>query len=376
MTKIKKIDVYLAVANRPPAHGQEDDHGPVIHTMSIDAEKYCLIGCVMTTVDGTQGFGYGWSIGDRRGRLIAAAVKETAGLMLGQDALRTEQAWDRFWRFSNFLGHSGLAMMGMSILDMAMWDIRCRSQELPLWIALGGHKEEADTYSNGIGALMRTQRPSVTQLTEAALQVASTGHRTVKTWVVDQEQMDTLRGAIAQTEKYLQWAIDVVQLWDVGTAIRAIRSMEDLSLVWVEDPVPYDDLPGLAQISSSVSTPICSGENAYYTYEPRRLIDETNIRYIAVDLMRCGGISGWQRIAAIAEGRGVQLVSHTYPQVATHLVCGTRNAAFVEHYPLYDGWVGPPIRVADGKVAAPATPGIGIEFSESVLADADKEAVA
>jgi L-alanine-DL-glutamate epimerase-like enolase superfamily enzyme len=91
--------------------------------------------------------------------------------------------------------------------------------------------------------------------------------------------------------------------------------------------------------------------------------------------MRCGGITGWRKIAASAEGKAVEIVSHTYPQVAVHLVCGTSNAAFVEDYPLFDDIVGAPLLASGGVVTPSTEPGIGVDFASSTLAEGMHEQI-
>jgi mandelate racemase len=129
---------------------------------------------------------------------------------------------------------------------------------------------------------------------------------------------------------------------------------------------PYDNLDDMARVTSAVRVPICSGENAYYLSEARTLAEGTNISFLSLDLMRCGGITGWRKISASVEGSPVRIVSHTYPQLASQLVCGTVNASHVEDYPLFDGLVGEPIVVKDGLTLAGMAPGIGVAFSDEV----------
>lgn len=363
--KITNIEVTLVVDEIP----SPPRVGNVAATLQVDGGANCTVACRVMTDEGLIGESYGWAFGPRRGRVIAGVVKEICGLAVGEDPLRIGQIWQKFWAFSNFVGHSGLAIIGMSVLDMALWDIKAKSVGLPLWRLLGGDRESAPAYSSHLA--MYYGRPDVTidDLVAAAGKVIDAGHRTVKVWAARPDDLEVVRTLKSSFDPSIDWAVDVVQTWDVSTALSAMERFQDLELLWLEDPVPYDDYVGMARVAARSATPICTGENLYYIYEAQRVLDETEVKYLSLDLMRCGGVSGWQLIANAARTKsGVKIVSHTYPQLAVHLVCGTANAAFVEDYPVYDGIVGDAITVLDGVVNAPTEPGTGISLAPDALA--------
>jgi L-alanine-DL-glutamate epimerase-like enolase superfamily enzyme len=344
-------------------------------TLQVDGGVNCTIACQIRTDDGLAGWGYGWAYGARRGRLIATAVKEVASLAIGADPLHIEEIWGRFWAFSNFLGHSGLSITGMSVLDMALWDIKAKFCNLPLWLLLGGHKERAPAYSSHLSRFYGQADVDQAEIVAAARGLIDRGHTMLKVWVTTPADLEAVRDLVDRFDSRIRWAVDVVQMWDAPTTLRAADRYRDLPLEWIEDPVPYDDWPGLAEVSRRSPIPICTGENSYYLHEADRLLRETRIRYLSLDLMRCGGISGWQKIAALAQSRHVDVVSHTYPQVAVHLICATPNGALVEDYPVYDGIVGDAIEVVDGSVVAPTEPGIGLTMDEDRLSRGLREEV-
>lgn len=349
--------------------------GELVPTLMIDGAHLCTIACLVYTDEGIVGEGYGWAIGARRGRLVTAAVREVAGLMVGRDPRRIEALWEVFWGFSNFLGHSGLSIIGMSVLDMALWDVACKASGVPLWLALGGHKERTPVYSSHLHNFYGARRLRAKDVLPEAEALVERGHTSLKFWVRTPDELGTFRELVEHFDPPVRWALDVVQVWDAHTAIRAGASLEDLDLFWIEDPVPYDDISGLARVARSLKTPICAGENAYYIHEARRLLEETEVRYLSLDLQRCGGITGWRKIAALAEAHNVSVASHVYTHVAVHLLCGTRNGAYCEVYPEVDGIVGRPLEVDAGYATPPSAPGIGVEFPKEVLAAGVAEVV-
>jgi L-alanine-DL-glutamate epimerase-like enolase superfamily enzyme len=195
---VRITSVRVSVVDRAFGAGRQTMGGPT--TMRFDGDRSCLIACEVRTDSGIVGNGYGWSIGSRRGRLIAESVRIAAELLIGWDCRRTEAAWEMYLGFSNFLGHSGVAMMGMSVLDMAMWDANCKALNMPLWLLLGGHKDAAPVYSSHLSTALRGTGPlSATTAVPAAEGIIARGHTRLKVWVRDPAELDqfaTVRAAL------------------------------------------------------------------------------------------------------------------------------------------------------------------------------------
>lgn len=253
--------------------------------------------------------------GTRRTRLIAAAVKEVAGLLIGSDPLRTEAAWQTYWNFSNFVGHHGLSMIGMSVMDMAMWDIRCKVMKMPLSTVLGGHKDRAPVYASHLSEFYSREQTSTSDFVAAAEHAVNSGFGILKAWITrPAEDLPRLREAVKVLGPKIRWAIDMAQVFDANSAIRLGRRVADLDLLWIEDPLPHDDIAGLTRVTKALDTPVLTGENAYYISDSRRLLEETTIRFLALDLMRCGGYN-W--LAEDRSARGVSQRLNGYTSVST-----------------------------------------------------------
>jgi L-alanine-DL-glutamate epimerase-like enolase superfamily enzyme len=363
---VEKVLVHLFV---------EKLERPITNALAIGAEV-CTIACQVFTNEGIVGEGYGWSVGYGRGRLIASAVREASVLMLGEDPLRIEGAWRRFWDFSNFIGHAGLTVIGMSVIDMALWDIRCKSTSTPLWVAVGGHRDHAPIYSSDLADRPLGMGIPTSELVDAAEALIQQGFTTFKTFTREPYastiQLNELASALGPD---IRLALDFVQACDANTAIRACQAVEDTGLLWIEDPTPFDDLDGTAVVASALRTPVCTGEQLYNVYEVRRLLEQTSVRYLNIDLQRCGGITGWIKFAHLAEAYGVEVAAHGYPHIGAHLVSGTRNAVTGESLPWWDRIAGPRSPVEAGQVKAPAEPGIGIHLDPSALERSQTEIV-
>ena len=147
------------------------------------------------------------------------------------------------------------------------------------------------------------------------------------------------------------------------TVVEAIRR----GLYWIEEPIVYDDLEGCAKIAAEVSTPIQLGENFYGPQGMARAIDAEAMDYVMPDVERIGGVTGWLRAAALAEAAGIEMSTHILPEVSSHLLVVTPTAHWLE----YVDWAAPilsdPLRVVDGQVAIPETPGCGIDWDEDAV---------
>lgn len=136
--KISAIDILLLDSPLPV---------PLANPLTSGASITTIVAHVHTD-QGLSGQGTGWSIGMDRARMIAAVTEGVARFAMGRDATRIEALWSAWEGYSNFVGTSGLATMGMSILDIALWDIAGQSLGQPLWRMLGGHKDKARMYCN------------------------------------------------------------------------------------------------------------------------------------------------------------------------------------------------------------------------------------
>ena len=362
--KITAIDLYTFDVPLP---------APLANPLTSGSSIITIL-AVVHTDEGFTGQGYGWTIGTERARMIADATAGAARFALGRDPQRVDAVWSAWEAYSNFLGTSGLATMGMSILDIAFWDIRGKVQEQPLWLMLGGHKERGRIYHNLIDSDTSGQATTA-ELMHGFEKAWAAGFREFKCRLgINTPKIDVKRIAdlVHAADPTARFAVDIAQRWPATDALWACQAMEPLDLFWIEDPGHQDDYAGLRKIVETVRTPICTGENAYGVRGATRVMDEIGTPYVMLDLMRCGGITGWQKAAAVAESRGIRMATHVYPHIGVHLVCGTASATQGEYLPWWDSLHGGPVQVKDGYAVAGMEPGVGAsieqkEFARGVL---------
>ncbi len=360
--KITAVELYLFDNPLP---------SPLANPITSGASIVSLA-AVVRTDEGISGQGYGWTIGQGRAKFISGAVEVAAEFALGRDPTRTEAIWSAYEAFSNFVGTSGLATMGMSILDIAFWDIASRSLDLPLWKMLGGHKDRARMYMNLINSDTSGNAPT-DALLAASEQAWSRGFRDFKCRIginspkIDAERIRQLVGAARPEARF---SVDIAQRWSGPEAASGCALLDDIGLFWIEDPGHQDDVAGIRGIVQNTRTPICTGENAYGLRGATEIIENIGSSYLMLDLERCGGITGWRKAAAVGQAHHVRMTTHVYPHIGVQLVCGTPNATIGEYLPWWDELLGGPIEVVDGYATASNKPGVGAEFSDAQLARA------
>lgn len=352
--KITAVELYLFDTALP---------APLANPITSGASVATLLAVVRTDA-GISGQGYGWTIGQARAKFIAGATEVAAEFSIGRDPTRTEAIWSDYEAFSNFVGTSGLATMAMSILDIAFWDIAARALELPLWKMLGGHKERARMYLNLINA-DTSGNASPEELAAACEAAWARGFRDFKCRIgLNTPQVDArrIRRLVQAARPEARFAVDIAQRWSGPDAMLGCAALDDIGLMWIEDPGHQDDVEGLRRIVERVRTPICTGENAYGLRGAAQIVEAIRPAYLMLDLERCGGITGWRKAAALAQAHHIRMTTHVYSHIGVQLVCGTANATIGEYIPWWDELLGGPLEVADGYAAASSAPGIGAHF--------------
>ena len=321
------------------------------------------IDCVLVTLrtdSGLEGIAYLWCFGSRRAMALAALAEDLFATVRGRDALAGEMNWRAMWNEANFLGRTGAVMFAISAIDTALWDIRGKAAGLPLWRLLGGERRKVPVYAGGLFL----SDPIDAIVAEAKGYVAA-GFTAMKmrtgalTASEDIARVEAVRDAIGPDVTLM---VDVVQGWGVQEAIRRGREISRFDLFWIEDPVLFDDLDGLAAVASALDVPVTAGENDYGRRGFRRLIEHKAADILMPDLQRIGGVSEWMKTAALADAHGLRVTPHVFPETSVHLMCAAPNAIFVEHVAWWDRLFVTPLAILNGMAEPPDTPGLGLAF--------------
>jgi mandelate racemase len=133
---------------------------------------------------------------------------------------------------------------------------------------------------------------------------------------------------------------------------------------WIEEPVRADDHAGCAKVAREVATPIQIGENFMGPEQMAQAIAAGACDYVMPDAQRIGGVTGWMRSAALAQGAGLEMSSHLFPEASAHLLRVTPTCHWME----YVDWAVPvlesPLELKGGQAQCPAVPGLGMRWNE------------
>ena len=322
------------------------------------------------TDDGIEGIGVTF-YGGAMTRSLKAAVDDLGALTIGEDPLRVEAIIAKLRAAAGGSGPAGMFTLALAALDTALWDIRGKALNQPLWKLLGGARQRVPCYASG--ALRRNL--SLDEVVTAARRLKDKGFREMKTQLAlpepttpakEIERMVRVREAIGPDIKLM---CDINQRWRVEEAIDIGRRVEDagVGLFWLEDVTTHDDYAGLARVNAALATPICGGELVYGIVPFRHMIEARSVDYVMIDLIRVGGITPWLKVAGMAEASNLPVVSHVVPEMHAHLVAAVPNGLTVEYMgwmlELFDG-VAP---LEGGDIVLSSRPGLGLAFNQDAV---------
>jgi L-alanine-DL-glutamate epimerase-like enolase superfamily enzyme len=300
---------------------------------------------------------------------LRAAVEALVQLCIGEDPCHVEAIAARAHAAAGSAGPGGIYTLALSAVDIACWDLRGKAEGKSVCELLGGLRQRVPTYASG--ALLR-QHP-VDYLREAGPRLIGMGFRQMKmqcgsepTLAASVERVRVMREAIGPDVDLM---CDINQLWSVPHALRAGERIEEYGLFWLEDPVAHDDFAGLASVADALVMPIAAGEYHYGIVPFRHLLEARSIDIVMIDLLRVGGITQWMKVAGMAQAFNRPVVSHLIPEIHRHLVAAVPNGLTVEYMPwTHHLWTQFPSVEADGSLAVPTAPGLGLEFDADALA--------
>jgi mandelate racemase len=264
------------------------------------------------------------------------------------------------------LGVHNMVLFGMAGIDMAAWDALGQSLRLPLARLLGAAPRPIPAYnSKGLGI------QSIDKLEKEAVELVEEGFRAVKLRLGRpdaRQDIVALRAVKKAVGTGITLMVDFNQGLSVAEAIRRGHMIdEEGGVTWIEEPIRADDFAGCCRIKTEIRTPIQLGENFMGPEQMAQALAAGACDYVMPDAERIGGVTGWMRAAALAQGAGIEMSSHLFPEVSGHLLAATPTCHWLE----YVDWANPilkePVTLKDGHVVMPETPGIGVSWDEQAV---------
>ncbi len=314
----------------------------------------------ITDADGVTGTGYSYTIGTGGHAVMALLERTLAPALIGREALEIE----RIWRDLLFLTHAttvgAITAIAMAAIDTALWDLRCRRQNLPLHLAAGGAQREVPLYTTEGGWLhLETEA-----LVEDALRAKAEGFGGCKLKVGRPAHEDVSRIAAVREAVGPEFEIftDANQRFNVDEAIRRARLYEQLDIGWLEEPLTADDIEGHRRLVDHTSIPIAVGESLYSHLHFREYLERHACSIVQVDVGRIGGITPWLKVAHMAEAFNIAVCPHFLMELHVGLCAAVPNARWVEYIPQLDSITTAPMTIRDGKAIPSDEPGLGIAW--------------
>ena len=328
----------------------------------IDSTDVLLV--TVRTDDGRTGYGYAFAFGAPDLAPIAATARALAPMLVGADAVAPERHWATLHRALALSGAGGSALAALGALDIALWDLAGRIAGLPLYRLLGGARDRIPVYGSG-GSLDL----SAGELAAEASAFARAGYGAYKFKAGHGLAEDTRRLlAVREAAGHeLRLIVDGNQQWTAKSAIRAAQAFEPAGLWWLEEPVPATDVAACAEVRAAAPMEIATGETNFGVADFNRLLASRAADIVMPNLQRVGGITGWRKVAALAEAAGIPIASHVYAEIGVHLMCAAANGLVLEVLPWWPRLFIEPLRIEGGAAHPPEAPGLGLTPDPEVL---------
>ena len=268
-------------------------------------------------------------------------------LVEGREADDTEAIWHHVWWGLHYGGRGGPAVLALSALDIALWDLKARRAKLPLFRLLGGFDARVPCYAGGIDLDLSVE--ALLQQTDDNL---AKGFRAIK-MKVGRPDLESDVARVAAMREHLgdgfPLMADANMKWTVEEAIRAARAFQPYDLTWLEEPIIPDDVAGHARIMQAGGVPIAAGENLRSLWEFKNYIAAGAVSYPEPDVTNCGGVTAFMKIARLAEAFNLPVTSHGAHDITVHLLAACPNRSYLEAHGFgLDRYIEHPL-VLDGR---------------------------
>ncbi|MEO4042123.1 mandelate racemase/muconate lactonizing enzyme family protein [Hoeflea sp. CAU 1731] len=330
----------------------------------------------VTTRDGIVGWGE--AMNARSTQAIATLINRTLGdLVVGEDASAVNAIWDKVYRSCiKTSGADAGFTIGLSGIDMALWDIRGKAASLPLYRLLGGRSSKVKAYAGGLS--LGFEPPE--KLAEEALGLVEQGFRALKLRAGDTLDMDIARARKVRESlpDSVSLMIDANTLYSLEDCRIAAPRFAEMGFLWLEEPFPPHNLAAYRRAGHFANIALAAGENHFTRYDFHELLNIDAIAHVQPDLSKCGGITEALRIASMASARHVPLSPHSASTslnyaASIHLLSAIDNPGWFEAdasaaNPLHHDIGTKPYEIEDDGTVRPLEgPGIGVEIDEDRL---------
>jgi mandelate racemase len=253
--------------------------------------------------------------------------------------------------------------MAVSGLDMAYWDALGQCANKPVAELLGGSVKPIKAYdSYGVVDPVKDEKALRRSLDQGFVGIKIKGGDGDA--ANDERVVSGVRTLLGPD---IALMLDFNQSLAPAEATRRIERLAPYDLTWIEEPVAQENLLGHAKVRATSPTPIQAGENWWFPRGFAEAIAAGASDFIMPDLMKCGGISGWQHIAGQAEAASIPMSSHLFAEASAHVLTVTPTAHWLEFLDFAGSILARPAKIVDGALTAQG-PGLGLEWNKAAVA--------
>ncbi|MFH1572351.1 MAG: mandelate racemase/muconate lactonizing enzyme family protein [Acidobacteriota bacterium] len=316
------------------------------------------------------------------------STRDMAQLIIGMDPRDVDACFELIRRRYIFSGgFAGLGISALTGIEIALWDLAGKAQGVPVYRLLGGkfrdrvrlYVDSAHTDYNRRAAEVREQGFTAVKFD---LDDANNPHKLDKwNWSVTPDELKSIVDQAFEIREgigpSLDLALDLHGRYDVTAGMKVAQELEPLNLMWLEEPVPPENIDAMAKITNATRTPICTGENLYLRYGFRELFQKQAADIIMPDISKCGGLSECRKIANMAEIYYIPFAPHNNSSALStvadaHVCASVPNFLALEYHRFGDPtWndtlVSETPVIQDGHVVLTERPGLGVELNEAFL---------
>jgi len=324
----------------------------------------------------------------------AGGVPLVAGFrrgLIGQDPLNVDLLWERLRTMGIFAGaQGGQYVTALSGVEIALWDLAGKALGLPVYQLLGGKmRDRIRLYCDS-----QTNLPEQPGAKEKLQQIKDLGFTAIKTdiddamdpnrwdrvnWTASNAEIDTMLRKVTflreSFDKRVDVAVDMHGRYDLGSAKRVAAALEPFRLLFLEEPVPPENIDAMRDVRESTRTPICCGENLFLRHGFREILEKRAADIIMPDIQKCGGLLESRKIADMAHTYYVPVAPHCVvspigTMASCHVCAAIPNFLVLEWHWIQrlEAWrsfIQEGEIIDKGFITVPDRPGLGVEMNEA-----------
>ena len=307
------------------------------------------------TDDGLTGYGAGG--GGAAG--VHVIETELRRILVGSDATRVDDLWNEMYRSTRPYGRKGIAVMAISGVDLALWDLKGKREGKPVAALLSGamrHARAVPCYMTGFSA-DEVIRDGTRGFRALKFHAGFDGNRNVADVVAP---IRRVRDALGPDVCLMA---DAAMNWDADSALRLADALQGCKLAWLEEPLPPEDLEGYRKLRDQSPIPIAGGEHEYTADAFDVLMRERLHTIVQPDATWCGGLTVLLKIYELSEKYGIRVCPHRGSEIwALHAIASLDPDPLAESGRPWIDWVNGQPGIAGGSVSLGNAPGFGVRL--------------